>query len=141
MLTDKQLKEVKELAKPLIDYIRKETNWIPNIDIDNTGIIIKAIDKKIEEALSEAEYKISLDELKEKADCIIALNEMLSQLSAIANCCCVRESCVDCKYRYLCDNLPCSADDIKLSVDYLLDKCKADIDSRNNIIGLKKYLK
>ena len=62
-------------------------------------------------------------------------NEMLSQLSAMANCCCVRESCVDCKYRYLCDNLPCSADDIKLSVDYLLDKCKTDIDSRNNIIN------
>ena len=77
MLTDKQLKEVKELAKPLIDYIREETNWILNIDIDNTGIIIKAIDKKMEEALSKAEYKISLDELKEKADCIIALSDKI----------------------------------------------------------------
>lgn len=77
MLTNKQLKEVKELAKPLIDYIREETNWILNIDIDNTGIIIKAIDKKMEEALSEAEYKISLDELKEKADCIIALSDKI----------------------------------------------------------------
>ena len=77
MLTNKQLEEVKELAKPLIDYIREETNWILNIDIDNTGIIIKAIDKKMEEALSEAEYKISLDELKEKADCIIALSDKI----------------------------------------------------------------
>lgn len=63
------------------------------------------------------------------------LNKMFLQLSAMANCCCVRESCADCKYRYLRDNLPCSADDTKLSVDYLLDKCKTDIDSRNNIIN------
>ena len=65
----------------------------------------------------------------------ILLNKMLLQLSAMANCCWARESCADCKYRYLCDNLPCSADDIKLSVDYLLDKCKADIDSRNGVIN------
>lgn len=73
MLTSKQLEEVKKLSQPLIDYIRKETDWMPNININNGEISIKAMDKKMEETLSEAGYKISLDGLKEKANFVIAL--------------------------------------------------------------------
>jgi len=73
MLTSKQLEEVKKLSQPLIDYIRKETDWMPNININNGEISIKAMDKKMEETLSEAGYKISLDKLKEKANFVIAL--------------------------------------------------------------------
>lgn len=73
MLTSKQLEEVKKLSQPLIDYIRKETDWMPNININNGEISIKAMDKKMEETLSESGYKISLDKLKEKANFVIAL--------------------------------------------------------------------
>lgn len=73
MLTNKQLEEVKRLSQPLIDYIRKETDWIPNININNTEINIKAIDIQKEKILSESGYKTSLDELKGKANFVIAL--------------------------------------------------------------------
>lgn len=73
MLTNKQLEEVKRLSQPLIDYIRKETDWIPNININNTEINIKAIDIQMEKILSESGYKTSLDGLKEKANFVIAL--------------------------------------------------------------------
>lgn len=73
MLTSKQLEEVKKLSQPLIDYIRKETDWIPNININNTEINIKAIDIQMEKILSESGYKTSLDGLKEKANFVIAL--------------------------------------------------------------------
>lgn len=73
MLTNEQLEEVKRLSQPLIDYIRKETDWIPNININNTEINIKAIDIQKEKILSESGYKTSLDELKEKANFVIAL--------------------------------------------------------------------
>lgn len=73
MLTNKQLEEVKTLAKPLIDYIRKETNWIPNIKINNDEIIIKAINIKMEKLLTEAEYNTSLKELEKKANLVITL--------------------------------------------------------------------
>lgn len=73
MLTNKQLEEVKTLAQPLIDYIRKETDWIPDIAINNTEIKIKAIDIKREEVLTEAGYRTSLKELEEKADLVISL--------------------------------------------------------------------